>query len=76
MRNASMLLAMASGFMMAQSIIHEANKEKVQQSIDKYNNAKVYPRKKKKAIRKIAETEYSFWVTISQWQSDILGKCY
>jgi hypothetical protein len=46
---------------------NNANKRKIQEAVDKYWEACKYPRKKKKRIRKEAQKEYSFWVSIDKW---------
>lgn len=45
----------------------EANKRKIQEAVDKYWDARKYPRKKKKKIRKEAQKDYDFWVSIGKW---------
>ena len=45
----------------------KANKRKIQEAVDKYWEACKYPRKKKKQMRKEAQREYSFWVSIDKW---------
>ena len=42
----------------------EANKRKIQEAVDKYWDACKYPRKKKKKMRKEAQRDYNFWVSI------------
>lgn len=46
---------------------NQANKRKIQEAIDKHWEACKYPRKKKKKMRKEAQKEYSFWVSIDKW---------
>jgi hypothetical protein len=46
---------------------NKANKRKIQEAVDKYWDACKYPRKKKKKMRKEAQREYSFWVSIDKW---------
>jgi hypothetical protein len=46
---------------------NKANKRKIQEAVDKYWDACKYPRKKKKQMRKEAQREYSFWVSIDKW---------
>lgn len=44
--------------------ISSKNKEKIQEAIDSYHNAKNFPRKKKKAIRNQALNDYHFWTIL------------
>jgi predicted transcriptional regulator len=46
---------------------NKANKRKIQEAVDKYWDACNYPRKKKKKMRKEAQRDYSFWVSIDKW---------
>lgn len=46
---------------------NKANKRKIQEAVDKYWDACKYPRKKKKKMRKEAQKEYDFWVSIDKW---------
>jgi hypothetical protein len=46
---------------------NKANKRKIQEAVDKYWEACKYPRKKKKKMRKEAQRDYSFWVSIDKW---------
>ena len=46
---------------------NKANKRKIQEAVDKYWDACKYPRKKKNKMRKEAQREYSFWVSIDKW---------
>ena len=47
--------------------VNKANKRKIQEAVDKYWEACKYPRKKKKKMRKEAQKEYNFWVSIDNW---------
>ena len=46
---------------------NKANKRKIQEAVYKYWDACKYPRKKKKKMRKEAQKEYDFWVSIDKW---------
>jgi len=46
---------------------NKANKRKIQEAVDKYWEACKYPRKKKKKMRKEAQRDYNFWVSIDKW---------
>jgi hypothetical protein len=46
---------------------NNANKRQIQEAVDNYWYAWKYPRKKKKKMRKEAQKEYSFWVSIDKW---------
>ncbi len=52
---------------------NKANKRKIQEAVDKYWEACKYPRKKKKKMRKEAQREYSFWVSIDKWYEKEFG---
>ena len=52
---------------------HEANKQKIQEAVDKYWDACKYPRKKKKKMRKEALRDYNFWVSIDKWHEKEFG---
>jgi hypothetical protein len=52
---------------------NKANKRKIQEAVDKYWEACKYPRKKKKKMRKEAQREYSFWVSIDKWHEKEFG---
>ncbi len=52
---------------------NKANKRKIQEAVDKYWDACKYPRKKKKQMRKEAQREYSFWVSIDKWYEKEFG---
>lgn len=52
---------------------NKANKRKIQEAVDKYWEACKYPRKKKKQMRKEAQREYSFWVSIDKWHEKEFG---
>ena len=52
---------------------NNSNKRKIQEAIDKYWDACKYPRKKKKKIRKEAQKEYDFWVSIDKWYQKEFG---
>jgi hypothetical protein len=56
-----------SMLMEAMEEANKANKRKIQEAVDKYWDACKYPRKKKKKMRKEAQKEYSFWVSIDKW---------
>ena len=49
-----------------QEDIDEGNKNKMQDAVNMWHNAKNMPRKKKKQVRKKAQEEYSFWVSIDR----------
>ena len=44
----------------------DSNQEKIDAAIQKYWDACKYPRKKKKQMRKEAQKEYDFWVSLQQ----------
>ena len=52
---------------------NKANKRKIQEAVDKYWEACKYPRKKKKKMRKEAQRDYSFWVSIDKWYEKEFG---
>ena len=54
-----------------QKLIAESNRKKQQDAIDLWHRAKLFPRKKKKQMRKEANKEYSFWVGIEKWHKEI-----
>ena len=51
------------------SIVHDcrdSNQEKIDAAIQKYWDACKYPRKTKKKMRKEAQKEYIFWVSLQE----------
>ncbi len=53
--------------------VNKANKRKIQEAVDKYWDACKYPRKKKKKMRKEAQRDYNFWVSIDKWYEQEFG---
>lgn len=60
-------------FLNEQSIIKEKNIEKQQEAIDMWHAAKKFPRKKKKQMRKAANYDYSFWVSMSKYHDSLFS---
>ena len=52
---------------------NKVNKRKIQEAVDKYWEACKYPRKKKKKMRKEAQRDYIFWVSIDKWYEKEFG---
>ena len=61
---------MLFNFIMGMSMLHDcrdSNQEKIDAAIEKYWDACKYPRKiKKKKMRKEAQKEYNFWVSLQE----------
>lgn len=51
--------------------ISTKNKEKIQECIDRYRNAKELPRKLKKKVRKEANSDYCFFVAMDKWNDEV-----
>lgn len=58
-------------FLDEQEQIAKKNQDKIDQCIKIYKDAAKYPRKKKKAIRRLAHQDYQFWMIMSQWHNNI-----
>lgn len=54
-------------------MMESMNEQKVQEAIDLYWEACKYPRKKKKAMRKKAQADYSFWKSMDNFQKQEFG---
>lgn len=61
----SMLIQFLSTAMMLNDC-RDSNQEKIDAAIQKYWDACKYPRKKKKQMRKEAQKEYDFWVSLQK----------
>lgn len=65
--------AMIGEALMTMGIIESMNEQKVQEAIDLYWEACKYPRKKKKAMRKKAQADYSFWKSMDNFEKQHFG---
>ena len=62
-------MSMLIHFLRAAIMLHDcrdSNQDKIDAAIQKYWDACNYPRKKKKQMRKEAQKEYNFWVSLQE----------
>lgn len=55
------------------ALIQIENERKIQECIDKYWNACKYPRKIKKKMRKEANKDYKFWISLNNLHKSYLN---
>ncbi len=66
-------LFMVNSFLDEQKAVAEGNKSNQQKAIDRYLKAKELPRKQKKHERKLAQRDYSFWVSLDNWHKQTMN---
>lgn len=56
-----------------QAMIQMKNQEKIDEALDKYWDACKYPRKIKKQMRKEAQKDYNFWVSLQNTHNSMFS---
>jgi hypothetical protein len=65
--------AMIGEALMTMGIMESMGEQRIQEAIDLYWEACKYPRKKKKAMRKKAQADYSFYKSLDNFQKQEFG---
>lgn len=61
------MLGILARVLAEQALIEIHNEQKIQEAIDKYWEACKYPRKIKKRMRKEANKDYNFWMSLKEY---------
>lgn len=70
---ANIYMPFLTDFLNEQSVIKEKNLEKQQDAINRWHEAKKFPRKKKKKMRKEANYDYNFWIAMGNYHDSFFS---